>query len=349
MNGMERIFKLMKTLFGKDSCSESSASFVLFFLFSISAFSLNCGNEKDTLNEIKNFGRDPGNLKMFLFNPFKGKDSTERPLVFVLHGCSQDAKAAALLSGWNKIASESSFYVVYPEQRFLNNPSSCFNWFNRNDVERGKGEAASIKSMLDWAKKNFKIDTTRIFITGLSAGAAMSVVMLAAYPADFRAGAVFAGGPYKAATNPLNSAKAMLGEVQKTPFEWKILVNEQNPGYTGKYPKLIVYQGDKDYVVNKKNSGSLILQWCAVTSIDTIADTVEERFQKISDITRRTYKNNAGEDIIIYYDVKNLGHQLLIDPGDGKRNGGKEGLFSANKKFHSTYWTAVDFGLVNKE
>ena len=49
----------------------------------------------------------------------------------------------------------------------------------------------------------------RIFVTGLSAGGAMTSVMLASYPEVFAAGAIIAGLPYGVATNPSEAATRM--------------------------------------------------------------------------------------------------------------------------------------------
>ncbi|MBC7861431.1 MAG: PHB depolymerase family esterase, partial [Bacteroidia bacterium] len=288
--------------------------------------------KEDSLIELKNFGPNPGNLKLFYFDPFEKADTLKHPLVVVLHGCSQGARAAAALTGWNKIAKEQGFYVLYPEQKFFNNPSSCFNWFLKGDIEKGRGECASIMQMISFVKTKNKIDSTKIFVTGLSAGAGMTVVMLSTYPNVFNAGAEFAGGPYKAADDVFTSPKAMLGNVHHTAEEWADLVKKQNPFYVGKYPRLIIYQGEKDPVVNHRNADEMVLQWCKVSGIDTIADTTVNGFQNVKDIDRISYCNSriingkkTGEEIVIYYKVKNLSHQLMIDPGPGKKQGGKDG------------------------
>lgn len=45
------------------------------------------------------------------------------------------------------------------------------------------------------------IDRSRIFVTGLSAGGAMTSILLVAYPELFAGGAIIAGLPYGSASN----------------------------------------------------------------------------------------------------------------------------------------------------
>ena len=54
-----------------------------------------------------------------------------------------------------------------------------------------------VRSGNDYADgRGHDIDTQRIFVTGLSAGGAMTSVMLAIYPEVFAAGAIIAGLPF---------------------------------------------------------------------------------------------------------------------------------------------------------
>ncbi len=216
---------------------------------------------QNTLTEIKVRSSNPGHLKMFIHIPKNHRDSLKQmPLVVALHGCTQNANEIAVQSDWNKLADYYGFYVLYPQQNFLNNPNECFDWFNKNDIEKNKGEVYSIKQMIDFVIDTFSIDTTRIFAYGLSAGAAMSVALLADYPYLFSAGAILAGGPYMAATNPTAGLVSMTSPKNKTSKQLGEVVLKQNPDYKGKYPKIIIVHGKKDPVVNIKNSYQLIQQ-----------------------------------------------------------------------------------------
>lgn len=298
------------------------------------------------LTEISYFGSNPGNLSMYVYAPPSFPENDKRPLVVVLHGCSQSAQLVLEQSGWNKLADTYGFRVLYPQQKASNNPSMCFDWYRAADIDRDKGECASIKQMIDEFGKKFAVDSSQVFITGLSAGAAMAVVMMAAYPAVFNTGAIFAGGAYKSALNVMTTTSAMMGWVNRTPAEWGDFVRNANPAFKGPYPRIIIYQGKRDIVVNHRNAHELIEQWTNIHNIDTIANDTINDFANNVNIKKYLYKNARNENVVSYYEVKNIGHALMINPGNCRDEGGKMVPFSVDEDFFSTYWTAIDFGLI---
>lgn len=315
--------------------------FKILFLFLISTLVV---TSQPLSEEIMDFGTNPGNLSLFYYVPKTIKQNA--PMVVVLHGCSQGATAAAELTGWNKLADEYGFYVMYPQQHFPNNPSHCFNWFKKNEIERGNGECESIKQMVDYMHKKFKTDSSRTFVTGMSAGGAMSVVMIATQPGMFKAAAIFAGGPYKPGSNIFTSSGSMVWGVNKTPDEWRELVWRENPAFKSKYPRVIVFHGTKDPVVNVRNAQELIEQWTCLHKADTIPDAIDSAYLGKKDVTRIAYHAKENEEAVVFYKITDMGHAIPVDPGSCNNEGGKTGLFASDKHFYSTFYTACEFGLV---
>jgi poly(hydroxyalkanoate) depolymerase family esterase len=163
-----------------------------------------------SLREIGTFGNNPGNLRMFAHVP--PGIGAKPALVVALHGCTQSANAYALGTGWCDVADQHGFVVIFPEQQLSNNPKNCFSWFLLADTVRGCGEALSIRQMIEQAVNEFDIDQRRIFITGLSAGGAMTSVMLATYPEVFAGGAIIGGLPYGSAANVQEAFDAMFND-----------------------------------------------------------------------------------------------------------------------------------------
>jgi hypothetical protein len=200
--------------------------------------------------------------------------------------------------------------------------------------------------MIDYMKSNFAIDSSKIFITGLSAGAAMSVIMMADYPETFNSGAIFAGAPYRAGTGMIFGPMAMFGWILKSPNSWGNIVRKKNPDYFGKYPNIIIYQGNNDWIVNKRNGAELADQWSNLHNISSLPSEVITPFLNNNDIERNVYRDSLQKDAVILYRINNLSHALLVNPGICKTEGGKTGFFAKDKNYNSTLWTAYDFGLI---
>jgi poly(3-hydroxybutyrate) depolymerase len=121
---------------------------------------------------VSSFGNNPGALAMYSYTP--ANLPANAPLVVALHGCTQTANDYFSHSGWPELADQYGFAVVFPQQPTSNNSLQCFDWWTPSDDGRDVGEAASVKSMVDYEKAHLSIDPARVFVTGLSAGGAMT-------------------------------------------------------------------------------------------------------------------------------------------------------------------------------
>ena len=311
----------------------------VYFLTSLFAYS------KNELIQIKTFGKNPGNLNSYIYLSAENNE-TKKPLVIALHGCSQNAKSFNEQSGWSNLAASHQFHVLFPEQKFINNPNSCFNWFYQQDTKYDFGESFSIYEMIVYAIKEYNIDEKKIFITGLSAGAAMSVAMMANYPNLFNAGAIFAGGPYYGESfSPIEALQIMKKPLVFSSEKWKEKFPEKSLNDSIEFPKLIIVHGTKDKIVDYSNAFSLINQWCAVLEIDTIVDNTIENFTENKLINRTSYQKSNIEKIVLFT-VSGMGHALPVDPGKNPNQGGKKGVFAKDIDFYSIYYVAKEFGLI---
>ncbi|MFY0571258.1 PHB depolymerase family esterase [Archangium lansingense] len=304
------------------------------------------GVAESPFTQVTSFGTNPGNLKMWKYVP--ANMPANAPLVVALHGCTQQASAYPN-TGWSALADQLKFYVLYPEQLKENNTNICFNWFEPGDIARDQGEALSIKQMVDKMKADHSIDGRRVFVTGLSAGAAMTLVMAAAYPDVFAGAAPMAGVPYKCATSMNDAFTCMSPGVDKTATAWRDLVRNAYPSYTGPYPKISLWHGTSDYVVKNTNQTEALEQWTAVHGIDLTADVNDT----VAGYPHKGYKDAAGNVLVETYAITSMGHGTPIDPATKFPGGtvacGTAGAFILDTDICSTWYVAKFFGLDNSD
>src|SRR2546421_7743539 len=171
-----------------------------------------------TIGEVTGFGSNPGNLRMFRYLP-DGLPAN-RPIVVALHGCTQQAAGYGTNAGWVELADRFHFALLLPEQQQANNASRCFNWFQQGDITRGQGEAESIAQMVRRMLTDTGGDPARVAVTGLSAGGAMTSVMLATYPELFANGGIVARLPHGCATTMIDAFSCMNPGKDLTPARW---------------------------------------------------------------------------------------------------------------------------------
>ena len=294
----------------------------------------------DHLTETPQFGSNPGALRMFSFVPPGLQDGC--PLVVVLHGCTQSAASYDLGAGWSTLAERFGFALLLPEQQRLNNPNGCFNWFQSGDIERGHGEAASIRQMVMTMVSNHGIDPARVFVTGLSAGGAMTSVMLATYPDVFAGGAIIAGLPYGAATNVQQAFETMRQCPPRPARAWGDLVRKASR-HKGPWPRVSVWHGDADGTVIPSNAGEIIKQWADVHGLP-IQPSSEA---KVDGYPRQVWVDGVGDEMIESYTIPRMAHGTPLATGAADDQCGAVGPFLLEVGISSSYHIARFFGLAS--
>lgn len=296
------------------------------------------GAAQEPLTAVASFGSNPGRLSMYEYAP--AGVPANAPLVVAMHGCTQSAEAY-VGAGWNQLADTWKFYVVYPQQSSSNNSNKCFQWWDAASTSRDAGEALSIKQMVDSMKARHSIDASRVFVTGLSAGAAMTSVMLAAYPDVFSAGAIMAGLPYRCASSTSDAYTCMGGSVDKTPAQWGALVRAASKVVSAP-PRVSIWQGTSDYTVRPANATELVDQWTDVNGVDATAD----RTETVKGATHAVYEDGSGSARVERWLIPNMGHGTAIEPGLAAAGGcGTAGAYILSVGICSTYYAGLFFGL----
>ena len=253
-----------------------------------------------------------------LYQPL-GQAGKELPLVVMLHGCTQDPDDFAAGTAMNERAREQGFFVLYPQQAQDANPSRCWNWFEPEHQERGRGEPALIASLTQEVIKQHGIDAGRVYVAGLSAGGAMAVIVAAAYPELFAAVGVHSGLPGGAASNVAEALMVMQrGQVG--------IVLRAKGGRAGTAPKAllepqvpvptIVFHGDQDHTVHPRNGEQVIVAalGAAAGAPDTharpsgsaqVEQGVSSRGRRY---TRSTQHGDQGQALTEHWLVHGAGH-----------------------------------------
>jgi poly(hydroxyalkanoate) depolymerase family esterase len=190
-----------------------------------------------------------------LFIPI-GYHDQALPLVVMLHGGTQTPDDFAAGTRMNLIAEEQICLVVYPTQPSHANLMKCWNWFRADDQCRDRGEPSLIAGITRQIMHDYSVDPQRVYVGGLSAGAAAAAVMGATYPDLYAAIGVHSGLACGAADDLISAFAAM--RQGRSPYSsasrngTDILEDEQP------FVPTIVFHGDRDHIVHPRNADHVI-------------------------------------------------------------------------------------------
>ncbi len=226
------------------------------------------GNGSGDLNPLLSgeFENKAGKRGYKLFLP-KNIVAQKTPLIVILHGCFQSGDNMANGTEIMPIAEKMGFAVLFPEQTYGDNVWKCWNWFKPENLQRGTGEASIIAGMtLDVVKKN-KLNAGKVFVSGLSAGGAMSANLLACYSDVFKGAMVHSGLMYDAARTEDEAHEVTKNGSTRSPQEGAMNAYKCSPKRNSPVQLLVVH-GTKDNFVNPLNVEQIFQEFSILNDLN---------------------------------------------------------------------------------
>lgn len=205
------------------------------------------------------------------------------PLVFVLHGSSQQAEQLYNNFGFNQVADTAKFAVCYPQGM------DCF--WQEDDIN--SSDIGFLKSLAQFLQLEHNLSVNKTFATGFSAGGGMSYLLALEANDVFKAIAPVAGG--------------IVDEV------W----NNKNPQLA--IPVFTIH-GTADQIVpiNGGGKGNLESTQNIVDYFKTFNNcTTTNNVQFTSTTSATYYQNGTNNNEVWYYEISGQDH---IFPGEGDVN-----------------------------
>jgi poly(hydroxyalkanoate) depolymerase family esterase len=238
--------------------------------------------------------------------------------IVMLHGCTQTPDGFADATRMDDVAEEGGFYAIYPEQPASIGSTRCWRWYDSAHQKHGSGEPADLAEIVSSVVAARKIDPARVYVAGISAGGAMSVILGATYPDRFAAIGVVAGLEYGAASSfgDLYTASQSGGPDPEVQGE---LAHAQMGDRARAMPVFVVH-GTADGVVAKVNGDQVVAQWRKTNALilgeGAIGAPETSTGEEGYPFTRAVH-SAGGKALIEHVVVEGLGHAW-----PGGRDGG---------------------------
>ena len=230
------------------------------------------------------FSNSAGSRGYYLYVPKSAPSGKPTGLMVMLHGCFQDAVSFSRQTGMNVVAEKYGFAVIYPEQTYADNVWKCWNWFRPENQEHDSGELSIIVGMVKEVGKKVSFNTKKVYVAGLSAGAAMASNLVACHAEVFAGAGIHSGMEYAAATS-----EAEAHQVTRSGSTHDI--NESGKaaaacsGARVAPLAIVAIHGKADPFVNPVNSERVVAQFTKMN--DMLDDGIDNDSQTTSAITSR--------------------------------------------------------------
>lgn len=237
-----------------------------------------------------------GRLRKYLiYVPESYDPNAPSPLVFSIHGFVQWPAHQQNMSGWNKLADEHGFLVIYPQ-----GTGFPLRWNTRpteDDPESMIEDLEFISDLIEHLSQSYNIDRTRIYANGMSNGAGMSHVLACVLSDRF----VAIGGVAGAYPHTWNSC------------------NPSRPvpviAFHGADDSIVPYYGGSRNSRGHQDELLPIEDWAAKWAENNSCTDRPEIIPITNEINRISYLGCEGNSDVVLYKIEGGGHTW---PGGGK-------------------------------
>jgi hypothetical protein len=158
--------------------------------------------------------------------------------------------------------------------------------------------------------------------------------MLATYPDVFAGGAIVAGLPYGCASNVQQAFEAMFTEQRHAAQALGDRVRAASR-HRGPWPKVSVWHGACDPIVNPSNGEDIIRQW---TDVHGLSESPSQR-EFVENYTRRIWSGANGETLVEAFSISGMTHGVPLAT-TSKESCGSAGAFFLDVGISSTHHIA---------
>ncbi|KAK3393517.1 Alpha/Beta hydrolase protein [Podospora didyma] len=219
--------------------------------------------KRAALTQVSSFGANTSGTKMYIYVP--DMLAANPPIIVAIHYCSGTASAYYSGSPYARLADQHGFIVIYPESPYS---GTCWDVSSTAALTHdGGADSNSIANMVTWTIAQYKADSSRVFVTGLSSGGMMTNVLAATYPNMFAAASAYAGvaaGCFYTGTTAGWNSSCSGGTSIHSQTEWANTALNMYPGYTGPRPRMLINHGSADTTIYPQNFNETLKQWAGV-------------------------------------------------------------------------------------
>ena len=241
--------------------------------------------------QIQSGGRSRSYL---LYVPDSYDAEKPNPLVISIHGFAQWPAHQQWLSGWNRLADENGFLVVYP--RGTGFPLRWQVGPLEEDREKTQQEVEFFDDLIDHLGQTYNIDQNRIYVNGMSNGGGMTHLLACQLPDRFAAFGSVAG------------AYLYPGDCDQLPKEvpWIAFHGLDDP--------IVPFQGGETRHQQQGIKFPAIEFWIAAWAEVNGCDLNPEREKITPEVTRIGYSGCLQNIELVLYRIAGAGHTW---PGGG--------------------------------